>query len=296
MRPNPAWLHTAQLNRDLTQKLTISFASECLNLKGASPKIRRVLLDKILDVIRDPAPEKTLTLTAQHPLPLYRPGLVSQPITPTRKWQEIEAGHDLWPAEVKRKAKPLGLGSGRLPTWNQIKKYYDGVGFEAIPVHGYVGSPIYSFLVSNQMAPVCTSWVMRFKKAPYYSVPTDTLHDLGHGLGFAMADYRKLIVSFSKAALETGRFIISKDMDKYYGRYFEYSHVYNPQDHSVESIGAAPMIFETVKRRGAKLYSVIRDTRYILAQGIEFRPFASRKEWLNEGYQFIERMRKMRKS
>jgi hypothetical protein len=287
-------VHASQLLVTLTRKTTRDLAAWLISSPSVARSVpaRDALLDRLVLLMTDPHPDESLRDSARRPFPFFREEFVEGRISPRTKWRQLERWSRHWPAPVRRHARHLGVGSGKLPDWNKIERFFTSSGFRAIPVRGYVGAPLYSHMIAHGLAPVCTQWVLRYRRGPYYLLPTDTFHDLGHGLGLAMADYRELLVTFARASLETGRYLVSGELDHSYGRLFEHAWARNA-DGSVEPIGAGPLAFETNVVRAGRLESIVREKDAHLKHG--HRPFASRAEWRRETRQFIAKLRARRR-
>jgi hypothetical protein len=117
-------------------------------------------------------------------------------------------------------------------------------------------------------------------------LPADTFHDLGHGLAMGMRDYRTLIVQASRKLLDSGKFLNTKKAEASFGRLFELSYALNP-DGTVEPIGSGPMVLETIREERGRLVPIFRDPNSIKNQKRGYRPFASRREWVEETRRMI---------
>lgn len=276
------------MTREITLRISTAFTSWVIQSEksGLAPRTQRAFLKKIISAISDPNPELSLSTTANDPFPYFGRQKMGPMVSPLEKWNRVAEGSLFWPSHVRAKAKPLGLESGKLPTWKQVERYFDSLGLKAVPVLDYVGGPLYSFLISQNYTPICTSYVMRYKRAPYFYIPADALHDISHGFSHSSSDYRRLFSAFAKASLKQPAFMSSPQFEQAYYRYFEYSYVYT-DDGKVEPIGPTSYSFENIVFDQQGLKPALKDLSRIRLQKKEFRPFRSRQAWADEASRFI---------
>ena len=246
-----------------------------------SNRERNAIFEQIISAVRDPGPNDTMKVTARSPIPWLREPFTHGKLPPLKLWDKIARGSHLWPAELRKSARPLKLGSGKLPTWTQIEDYYGGIGYEAVPVQGFLGLPILSRLIATRRVASSTVWVMRPRIYPYNFNPTDVIHDLGHGLAMGIRDYRELLAEFSKAVCRIGNAKALVSAEGIYYRLFERAYVLNT-DGSAQPIASLSTTFDNLRVERdrivpAQRYS-IEEIRSV-DRGYYFR---SRKDWAKE--------------
>jgi hypothetical protein len=274
---NPSWLATARTHTEFTRRLSGEFAA---SLPGRMAG-RRAMLKKIAALLEDPDPDATIALSESHPFPFFDSSYVQGPVTPEAKWRQVASGTKFWPRPVQDALAALMPDPRHMPRWDWIRKVVALSGYEAFPVHGYVGVPVYSYLIDEGRVPVCTHWVIRYRKAPYYCLPADILHDLGHALGLLQPDYREVLSAYSLMALRQPKYLSSDGVSRDFSRFFEFSH--SRSGAAYELIGAGPMAFETLRPRGSRLERVGPEP-----DSAVYRPFRSRDAWKDSVLRKVE--------
>ena len=77
------------------------------------------LFDRLLDLVTDTEPDRSLRSSERFPTPVYRLDLFAGPISPRRRWNELARARLLWPRNARLLSRELGLGTGVLPSWNR---------------------------------------------------------------------------------------------------------------------------------------------------------------------------------
>ena len=255
-------------------------------LSGESPHpLLAQCLSEVINHITAKDPDKNLTLSAQVPCAIFKRGFATGPITPLQRWLEIGRSLRLLPESIQVVGHEIGLGSKKLPSWHQIENLFSKAGFQAIPVVRAVGSTLFQYLISKRKFPVCTDWMMRYKRAPPFTIG-DTFHEIGHGLAFAQDDYRKFSVRFAKSYMRTKCSEFNNLSFSQYLRCFENSFVVESKN-KITPVGPVSIILDSLKYSRGRLHPRNFELKNIWNIKQSHLPYPSYSNWVEDAHRLV---------